>query len=221
MNSLIPHLRRAVEIKDRLALASLSGAQLLGALDQLPFGMLFLADDGRVLNGSTSALDLVRKREGLLLKDSRLGCVRSVDERALMQRLQEDPLQTRRQDAIPIFRGANRLPLSLLPFPIQRPPETWLAPRCRWTLLVFDPERTPAHPAEALARMLGITRSEAALVERLALGESLKEASLRLNISVHTARTHLKSVFSKTGFSSQLQLIRHVLMTPVLRYCTG
>jgi DNA-binding CsgD family transcriptional regulator len=48
----------------------------------------------------------------------------------------------------------------------------------------------------------------------LAVGHDVKSTAARLRISVNTARTHLKSIFSKTGIASQAELIRRVAGGP-------
>jgi DNA-binding CsgD family transcriptional regulator len=58
----------------------------------------------------------------------------------------------------------------------------------------------------------GCTPREAALAHTLAQGRTLAEAAGALGISVHTARTHLKRVFRKTGTRRQAELLRLVLL---------
>lgn len=52
-----------------------------------------------------------------------------------------------------------------------------------------------------------LTATEADLVELLLLGKSLKEAAEHLCISIWTARSHLRSIFQKTGTHRQGALI--------------
>ena len=58
----------------------------------------------------------------------------------------------------------------------------------------------------------GCTAREAALALTLAQGRTLAEAAGTLGISIHTARTHLKRVFRKTGTKRQTELLRLVLL---------
>lgn len=75
---------------------------------------------------------------------------------------------------------------------------------------MFGPQTSAPQPT-ALRAMLGITAAEARLVEQLVGGLSVSEAADLLGISVHTARSQLKSVFGRTGIRRQADLIRHVL----------
>ena len=54
---------------------------------------------------------------------------------------------------------------------------------------------------------LGLTRAEWRLAQTLKLGASVTDAATQLNISVNTARTQIKSIFSKLGVARQSELV--------------
>ncbi|WP_282121220.1 helix-turn-helix transcriptional regulator [Ruegeria atlantica] len=60
---------------------------------------------------------------------------------------------------------------------------------------------------DRLREHFGLTPSEATLAKALTEGESLKEASSRLEISIWTARSHLRSIFQKTDTHRQAELV--------------
>lgn len=84
-----------------------------------------------------------------------------------------------------------------------------LPPRKMVLVLVTDLRPAAAITADlaALSSEFGLTPSEIAFCRRLALGESVAEASGRLGITVETARTRLKAILQKTGASRQSQLM--------------
>jgi DNA-binding CsgD family transcriptional regulator len=53
----------------------------------------------------------------------------------------------------------------------------------------------------------GLTPAEARLALQLVAGETLRSAAAKLGISYETARTHLKTVFNKTGTCRQAELV--------------
>jgi DNA-binding CsgD family transcriptional regulator len=53
----------------------------------------------------------------------------------------------------------------------------------------------------------GLTPAEARLALHLAAGETLRSAEAKLSMTYETARTHLKSVFQKTGTCRQAELV--------------
>ncbi|MFB3078283.1 MAG: helix-turn-helix transcriptional regulator [Lysobacterales bacterium] len=59
--------------------------------------------------------------------------------------------------------------------------------------------------------LFGLTRAEARLAMQLANGATLDEAAEKLHISRNTVKSHLSSVFSKTGVTRQTKLIQLIL----------
>jgi DNA-binding CsgD family transcriptional regulator len=58
-----------------------------------------------------------------------------------------------------------------------------------------------------LKNRFGLTPAEVRLVLRLVSGDSLRSAAKALGIQYETVRTHLKSVFQKTGTRRQAELV--------------
>ena len=77
-------------------------------------------------------------------------------------------------------------------------------------LFVSDPGQDAAPDPEAIRDLFQLTRMEAMLAAALAGGGSLVEAADRLGIAHNTARSHLRSIFAKTGARRQSQLV-HLL----------
>jgi DNA-binding CsgD family transcriptional regulator len=68
--------------------------------------------------------------------------------------------------------------------------------------------------AAALRSQFGLSNSEARLAVRLANGMSLAEAAEELGLTLETARSYSKALFTKTATRGQPQLVRLVLTTP-------
>jgi DNA-binding CsgD family transcriptional regulator len=71
-------------------------------------------------------------------------------------------------------------------------------------MVLLEPVRRLDHP-EALRRV-GLTDRESQVTLAVVRGLATKELAARLRLSPHTARQHLKSVFSKLGVSSRSEL---------------
>ena len=78
-------------------------------------------------------------------------------------------------------------------------------------IFISDPTHGIAIDRERLQRFYRLTPAEARLAALLAEGRHLDSATAALGITLHTARTHLKRIFSKTGAQSQADLVRLVL----------
>ena len=81
-------------------------------------------------------------------------------------------------------------------------------------ILTLGPVGPKARPnASLLSQAFGLTSAEAKLAATLADGTSLKEAAQELTISRETARSQLKTVFTKTDTHRQSQLV--ALLLPI------
>jgi DNA-binding CsgD family transcriptional regulator len=214
MSVLVPHMRRIVAMKDRMARAQMHANGMLEIMDRLPYGVVLLGPDLEILDASIAARTVLSARSGVHADGTRFGFVRSTDARAFARHLNEDPARARLNDAMMISRGPLRPPLALLVLPLKPTQQPWLRPAARWLLLIFDPEIAPSVAEHALRTTFGFTAAEAALASRLALGLTVAQAAAQLGISVNTARTQLKAAFSKADVRTQAQLVRRILNSP-------
>ena len=90
-------------------------------------------------------------------------------------------------------------------------------PKTPTALVWLTPIVPDQHVAGDLATLFGLTHAEVRLVGRLITDDDLREAALTLHISLHTARTQLKSVFAKTGRRTQAALLTLVTRLSALR----
>lgn len=72
--------------------------------------------------------------------------------------------------------------------------------------VIIEPSR-PADVAAIAAMAYGLSPRERQLVLTLARGESTEGLAAQLDISPHTVRDHLKSIFDKTGVASRNELV--------------
>lgn len=84
-------------------------------------------------------------------------------------------------------------------------------------MFINDPESHPQITPSALSTLYGLTLAEANLAHALVQGEPVQEAARTCGITVETARTYLKRIFSKTNVTRQTDLIRLILSTPAYR----
>ena len=81
-------------------------------------------------------------------------------------------------------------------------------------VLLNDPDGAPVGQGDILRRHYGLTRKQAELTMLLAGGLPLGECADAMGIAERTARRHLETIFTKTGSSRQIDLIRLVLSLP-------
>jgi DNA-binding CsgD family transcriptional regulator len=85
-------------------------------------------------------------------------------------------------------------------------------------LIITDPETTPRCTiGAAFVELYGLTKAEAAVLEDLANGTTPEEIHVHLGMSLPTVRKHIQSLFAKTGVRRQIDLVRLVFSTQLMK----
>jgi hypothetical protein len=82
------------------------------------------------------------------------------------------------------------------------------------SLLIYEPYRVGRISSELLASLYGLTRMESQLASALYIVPRLDAAAARCGVTLNTAKTHLKRVFSKCAVSSKAELLRLLALGP-------
>lgn len=216
LGELVPHLRRALAIHDRLERVDGRRHDAYAVLETLPTGIVILDAGGVVEFANRSARDLVGRRDGLSVESGVLHAYRrsGIDLLSgLLREVAEDGEQRVLSVERPSGRPAFRCLLSRLWQTVgEGLPNLLAVPRV--VCFISDPDRPLEAPAEILQRLFGLTVGEARLAERLVAGDTLPAAATSLGIRESTARDRLKSVFAKTETAGQTDLVRTILNTP-------
>jgi DNA-binding CsgD family transcriptional regulator/PAS domain-containing protein len=208
---IVPHVNRALEIRDRLEAANVRAGTMAACIDRTAFGVITLTAEGKILDANVAAEEMLR-REASIRKtpDQKLHLMEPAGSR-LARWLVNHATGAGPTDYLTrIDRGPCRLPISMLMNPVPRCPLRWVSSDPACILFFFDPERELRAQPALVAVELGISPREAELATLLAGGLELSEVAQRLCISIHTARTHLKAIYGKTGIGSQADLVRRI-----------
>lgn len=220
-----PHLARAAQLHQRLALSRRENLARTEAVNRLPFGLLIVGADGRVLTANRAAERMVAEADGLLVRHGRLTAVQLKESAALAESV-TDAVATAAQRhhgrsggaGLRITRPSGKMPYSVLVAPLAAtdPFALGLPAEPAALVLVTDPERRPAVLGRHLAELFGLTPAEARLAAALAGGRTLQEYAVEAGVSAETARWRLKKVLAKTGTARQADLVRLILSSPVV-----
>jgi DNA-binding CsgD family transcriptional regulator len=211
-----PHLRRAIQIYAKLNRTTSERDVYAGAVNQLSVATIILDEQGRLLNANAVARVLLEDKDGLKLRDQRLHIEGRDINKELQQALaiiiqaqQSGEAAVVRALRIPRTAGRSDLGLVIRPVPTSQWSEGQSSP-CA-AVFISDPDLQDSDSQKILAELFELTPAEAKLAMLLARGLSLADVSTEQNISQHTARAQLKSIFAKTGVSRQAELVRLVL----------
>ena len=215
---LLPHLKRAIQLHARLDVLECEYQLFSGTVNRLLLGMITFGPGGELIDMNQEARRILDEKDGISAIGKTL-CVDTRNEGRELQRMIRSAVAGTTEDdgpgvveAMSITRPSGRSKLGVLVRAI--PLGRWSESRQRPAAAVFlrDPESNAAHPSQELVRRLfGLTRMEAALALLLADGQTLDEAAESLGVRRNTARTHLRSIFCKTGVTRQTMLVRLLL----------
>ncbi|MCO5397339.1 LuxR C-terminal-related transcriptional regulator [Ralstonia sp. 21MJYT02-11] len=214
---LLPHLRRAVRIRDGLNTTESQRRLYEGTVDRLLIGSVALDESGNVLSTNSIAEALLAEQDGIALMNGRLVSDHSVENRKLQGLIQQaitsgtfGAAQPGIANGLSITRSPGRSKLGILVRAVSAVDWSGSKHRPAALVLIRDPDQKAVASAELLRSMFDFTRAEASLVLLLVEGLSLDEASQALDISRNTARAHLRTIFSKAGVTRQTALIQTI-----------
>lgn len=194
------------------------------ALDTMPNGILVVGGDLRIHHMNRCARDILARNRGLECRNGLF----TVQDKLLEQRLRDlvrSALARGRQDqteatgAMFVRAPLSREHVEVIVAPV--PGASGDEQNQRALVYLFDANSPRQVSHDILTGLYGLTQTEAKLVQLMSNGMTLDEAATELEISVNTARTHLKHVFHKTGINRQAELIHRIGCGPaslLIRY---
>ncbi|MGV3551461.1 helix-turn-helix transcriptional regulator [Rhizobium sp.] len=202
LNALKPDLSRAALLTSRLSFQQARGiTQTLSAVG-LPAAVL--GGSGKVL-AANGELEQFAPRISIGARDQL--SISQPSANALLQAIVQD-LQSGAQptvQTIPVAGAVESKPLILHIIPVRRDARDIFS-RCA-AIIVATPVGEVGPPdVRVLCGLFDLTPGEARIAREIAMGESVEKIALKTGLSVHTVRTYLKLIFSKTGTSRQSQL---------------
>lgn len=215
-----PHLIRAFDLGQKLALNTAMSSGFAAVFDESVHGLFLLDADGCVRRLNRAAELLIAGRKGLRVSGGRLLAHDAAAARtlqALVGRAGAREAETRTGGSMALFGPSGTVPLSVTVAPIRLPALTLMGGGPAVIVCVTDTEAGVCLPEQKLRDLFGLTPAEARLALALFEGASLNEAAETLAISRFTAQNHLARIFEKTGANRQAVLIKLMMQAVGLR----
>ena len=215
LESLLPHVRQFVCVRQALVGAAALSAGLGGLLDNSRIGVLHLDRGGRVLAANSPALDILRSGAGLFDRGGILHALLPADH-VRLQRLLQRALPgfgngPPTGGSITIQRPLLRLPLELHVHPVDAAQADFGGRRVAALVLVVDPATRPRIDPVRLSALLGLTPAEGQASALLAENRPVREIAAATGYKEGYIRWLLKQVYKKQGLSGRIALVQRVL----------
>jgi DNA-binding CsgD family transcriptional regulator len=215
-NRLVPHIQRAIQMRQRFAELQVGQDFLASGLDVLAMPTFLFDEYGRIAHMNRSADTLLKAHDNLSIEDGHLMTGDASATRKLNFEL-TNAIHASRGDGLELngvvlVPRLGRMPLMLMIAPLRL---AGGAAVCGAALLfVFDPESTPPITSDMVRRLFSLSEAEAELAVALCSGKTLDEAAVARGTSINTIRSQLKSIFAKTGTKRQADLVSLLLASP-------
>lgn len=208
VEKIIPHLRQALELYQKLQSSSSERAVMLDATEQFAIGTILLDADFNVLKLNEVAASILAEADGLKISGQRIVLsqpARNKEFRALLAEVRMAPTATRRLFTIERLSGRPEITAVIQPVPVHTFMHSALTP----VLAIFltDPSRSRVIEGAVVSKLFGLTPTEGNIAAALANGLSVSDVAQQLGIAENTVRAHLRSIFPKIGIKRQTQLV--------------
>ena len=219
LKTLIPHLRRAVELRTHLDEQDASRSVAQGGIEGMLPGIVLLDASGHVLTANATARRIAESRDGLVLSRERLRAVSNTDDELLQKAIGEAIAISEHRDspggaALTVRRPSGARPYAILVSPGASAASQPAFGIASAVVLIGDADAGLAAAEEVAMQLYGLTPTEARLACSVASGESLESYASARGINVSTARWTMKQALAKTGARRQADLVRILLTGP-------
>jgi len=219
-------LIHAAEMHRKIALSKVTSRAATRALNHSLRAILLVDRTAKIITSNAWADEIFAQQDGLVVQAGYLRASTSNDDVQLRRAIEIMSSRKFRWLSLSISRCHSPEILNL----VLAPTHTMMRSQDQEDIIVITitcRSRKVALDPDVLTRMYGLTRSEASLACCLASGDSLEQGANRLDISLNTARTHLKRIFMKTETNRQSQLVlllmqhTHATNLDYTRYLAG
>lgn len=206
---LISHFRRATGMNQKLAQVQGERSAATSVLDRLPVGILFAKEGGEVSFANVRARAIFESNDNLFLQK---GILKSSS--AHTSRLIGRSINLALSGAPNASNSVNLSTSPRLTLSISQVPDHsshWDHKPNQVIIFIVTPDAPTHISPSGLQKKYSLAPAEARLTLALINEGSLGRAANSLGISIHTARSYLKTILFNTGYGKQTELISRLL----------
>lgn len=220
VNELVPHIQHSLHLARKVGSKEARSRAVAVASSQESLPFLLLDKDLKIVHCSPGAQEILKKEPLIRIRNSRLTIELSLQNQLLKKNLQQCLASPgtaffKNSQNLLIIPRENRHDLHLLIRPIH-PDTAVLAGESDVYAAVYihDFERRINLNSQRLKLFFSLSDAETRVAKAIVSSPDTEEAAAACSISLNTLRSHLKSIFGKTGSRNRAELIKHLLSGP-------
>ena len=216
IEALLPHVERSLAVARRFGQLSRENEAMRSAFDNISVGVLLLSGDLRVRFANSEAERILADGDGIRQREGRIWFLKASVEGLVMDMIGRlaRPVPDAGPPCLFIERPSGLPAYTIMAAPafVSPLPAIGAPARCLAALLITDPSGPASFPVpELLCARFGLTATESEIARLVATGRGVAYAAQEMQVSLNTARTHLKAVYSKMGVNNQTAMTRLIL----------
>jgi pimeloyl-ACP methyl ester carboxylesterase/DNA-binding CsgD family transcriptional regulator len=206
VETLTLHLERATRNNDYIHILEDQRHTLNTIYNNMPWPLLMVDEHMIVMDANDAARQLLHAQSLIEIAANGALYFRDAKLKAALKRVLT--MEGGRDTQILNSTSGN---LSLLCIPLAKSDASDAMSRLRAVIWVISNDNKIIPSTEIIQAIFGLTLAEARLLNLLCREGSLNECAKQLEVSIHTVRSQLKSIMSKTNTSSQVKLVSQAM----------
>jgi DNA-binding CsgD family transcriptional regulator len=210
ISSLSVHFSLAAKFLDEIATKQIERNAFADAMNQLMLGVLILDVHGQVVASNRVAREIIQNFDELAINHGVLEIKKTKLNKVLYGALKniEDSTKHDAMYCTLTIESGQSSPIGLRIRPVR--PEDAIANPLHSHAVVFlsDSKQAQQISSDTLRDLFGFTGGEVRVAIHLANGFSIDETAKALGITKNTTKSHVKSIYEKTGVNKQIKLIQ-------------
>jgi len=223
LDRVLPHVRRALQLRLNRRRHSPNALLHVAALDALAFGVVASDAAGGIVVANKAAETLAGAGAGIVLggRGKGLGAVGAAEARALAA-LVNDAASGGPGGVMRLTGRSGSAELAVLVTPLPRSLGLNGAEGGGYALVTLrSTSDSPSFSAEILSGLFGLSPAQADIALAIFAGKAPEEIAAERGVAISTLRSHLAEIFARTGAENQRDLVRLLGMLPPVRTQSG
>ncbi len=208
LQMLMPHIQRAFQINRALEKKNSEISDLRAAVDEVSTAIFFLDSNAHVAHMNAAARKLLIRNDILSIELDQLKTINAKSQKLFENALDLNAADHAQEFLFPSTTGDDYI-FRVLPLSKEHTRAS-VDGRASAMLFVKRAEIVPSSSIELIAERYHLTPREMNVLVAIVEAGGVPDASAILGLKSGTVRTHLKSVFAKTGLKSQMELAKLV-----------
>lgn len=214
IESLLPHIRQFVRVRQALVRAEALGASFTELLDNANVGVIYLDQRGMIYETNARARDILGQADGLSDRGGFLHARLPTDDTKLtrlLARALPTSSATATSGSMMIVRSPVLPRFALHVNPVAIHQLDFGARRIAAIVLVVDPASKTHIPPSILSATLGLTDAESRVAAAMAAGSTVSDIAAATRRKESSVRWLVNQIHTKLGISRQADLVRMAL----------